>query len=116
MADSFLPVRPVSEAREQLSRALARFRLEGAAAEPVIFGSHRKPEAVVIPFELYAQLVDRRRRRRAAANATASVLAELPGPVSPAFQQDLERAVEGTISEDELYRRTLERHRRHDQA
>jgi hypothetical protein len=111
VAEFLQPVQPVSEAREQLSRALARFRREGAAAEPVIFGSHRKPEAVVIPFELYAELIEHRRRRRAAANAAASVLAELPGPLSPAFQQDLEQAVEGTITEDELYQRTLERHR-----
>lgn len=27
------------------------------AAEPIVFGAHRKPEAVVIPFELYARLL-----------------------------------------------------------
>src|SRR5262245_2276266 len=102
MAESYLPVRPVSEAREQLSQALARFRREGVAAEPVIFGSHRKPEAVVMPFELYAELIEHRRRSRAAANAAASVLAELPGPLSPAFQQDLEQAIQGTITADEF--------------
>lgn len=36
---------------------LERFRQEGIAATPVIFGAHRKPEAVVIPFELYASLL-----------------------------------------------------------
>ncbi len=81
MSESYLRVSPVSEAREQLSNALARFRRDGAAAQPVIFGSHRKPEAIIIPFELYAELVEHRRRSRAAANATASVLAELPGPL-----------------------------------
>ena len=30
---------------------------EGVAADPIGFGSHRRPEAVVIPFELYVQLV-----------------------------------------------------------
>ncbi len=40
-----------------LPDALRRFRAEGLKAEPVVFGSHRKPEAVVIPFELYAQLL-----------------------------------------------------------
>src|ERR1700716_1127468 len=112
MGDSYLPVRPVSEAREQLSQALARFRREGAAAEPVIFGSHRKPEAVVVPFEVYAEIVEYRRRRMAAAETRASVLAELPGEFSPEFEADLERAVQGRLSARELYTRTLERHRR----
>lgn len=48
---------PSGEFREQLPAVLRRFRAEHAAAAPVIFGSHRKPEAVVIPFELYAQLL-----------------------------------------------------------
>jgi antitoxin StbD len=50
-------VLPSREAREELPKALARFRKEGASAEPVIFGSHRKPEGVVIPFALYASLL-----------------------------------------------------------
>ncbi len=45
-----------TEARTSLSQTLARFRIEGAAADPVVFGDHRKPEGVVLPFELYAQL------------------------------------------------------------
>ena len=44
-------VHPLSEVRARLSGILARFRLEGAAAEPVAFGSHRKPEAILIPYE-----------------------------------------------------------------
>ncbi|WP_188743663.1 hypothetical protein [Agromyces bauzanensis] len=52
-----LPVLPSREARAAMSGALARFRERGAAAEPVVFGAHRKPEAVVIPFELYAELL-----------------------------------------------------------
>jgi antitoxin StbD len=47
-----------TEARTSLSQTLARFRVEGAASEPIIFGDHRKPEGVVLPFELYAQLED----------------------------------------------------------
>ncbi len=47
-----------TEARTALSQTLARFRIEGAAADPVVFGDHRKPEGVVLPFELYAQLED----------------------------------------------------------
>jgi hypothetical protein len=112
MSEPYMHVRPVSEVREELSSALARFRREGAAAAPIIFGSHRKPEAVVIPFEGYIRYLDFIRRQQAAAEATASVQAELPGEFTPDFQADLEQAVLGRISADELYTRTLERHRR----
>jgi antitoxin StbD len=47
-----------TEARTSLSQTIARFRIEGASAEPVVFGDHRKPEGVVLPFELYVQLED----------------------------------------------------------
>ena len=46
-------VHALSEVRQRLSGILARFRREGAAAEPVAFGSHRKPEAVLLPYEVY---------------------------------------------------------------
>lgn len=52
-----LPVLPSNEARTELPKALKRFRAEGALAEPMLFGSHRRPEAAVIPFELYSQLL-----------------------------------------------------------
>ena len=48
-------VHPLSEVRQRLSGILARFRREGAAAEPVAFGSHRKPEAILLPYEVYEQ-------------------------------------------------------------
>lgn len=51
------PVLPSGDARAALPEALRRFRAEGVSAEPIVFGSHRKPEAVVIPFELYSQLL-----------------------------------------------------------
>jgi len=50
-------VLPTNEAREQLSKALARFRTRGARAEPIIFGAHRRPEAAVVPFALMEQLL-----------------------------------------------------------
>jgi hypothetical protein len=50
-------VLPTSQARAELSTAVARFRREGLSATPVVFGSHRKPEGVVLPFELFEQLV-----------------------------------------------------------
>jgi hypothetical protein len=45
-----IQVHPLSEVRARLSGILARFRREGAAAEPIAFGSHRKPEAILIPY------------------------------------------------------------------
>lgn len=50
-------VLPSREIRTELPKALQRFRREGITAQPVVFGAHRKPEAVVIPFELYASLL-----------------------------------------------------------
>lgn len=52
-----LPVLPTSEARTELPKALRRFRAEGALAQPVVFGGHRRAEGVVIPFELYTELL-----------------------------------------------------------
>lgn len=49
-------VRTSREAREEIGATLARFQIEGAGAEPLVFGAHRKPQAAVIPFELYERL------------------------------------------------------------
>lgn len=46
-----------SDARKGLNATLERFRREGVNAEPVVFGSHRKPEAVMIPYVRYQQLL-----------------------------------------------------------
>ncbi|WP_104081767.1 hypothetical protein [Cryobacterium sp. Y11] len=48
---------PSREPRSELPTALARFRIEGLAAQPVVFGAHSKPETVVISFALYASLL-----------------------------------------------------------
>lgn len=50
-------VLPSREIRTELPKALERFRHEGIGAAPIVFGAHRRPEAVVIPFELYAALL-----------------------------------------------------------
>ncbi|GGI45808.1 putative nucleotidyltransferase [Agromyces flavus] len=50
------PVVPVAEARAGLSRILRGFRARGKDAETVIIGSHRRPEAVLVPFEQFASL------------------------------------------------------------
>ena len=47
-----------TEARIALSQTLARFRAHGVAAEPLVFGDHRRPEGVVLPYETFIQLED----------------------------------------------------------
>lgn len=47
-------VRPTSEVRVELSQIARRF--DAGDAEPVIFGSHRRPQAVIIPVALWEQL------------------------------------------------------------
>lgn len=47
---------PSREARQHLGSMLQRFR-EGEW-EPMIFGAHRKAEAVILPFEEYERLLD----------------------------------------------------------
>jgi PHD/YefM family antitoxin component YafN of YafNO toxin-antitoxin module len=45
-----------TEARTGLSQTLAGFRRLGVNAEPVVFGDHRKPEGVVLPYELFQRV------------------------------------------------------------
>jgi antitoxin StbD len=109
-----LQVHPLSEVRQRLSGILARFRREGAASEPVAFGSHRKPEAILLPYEVYEryEALSRQRARLDSALASAqSVQAELPGPFSPDHDREVAAYVDGEISAAELYRRTVARYR-----
>ena len=107
-------VHPLSEVRKRLSGILARFRREGAAAEPVAFGSHRKPEAVLLPYEVYERyeaLARRRERLDNALSAAQSVQVELPGPFSPDHDREVSAYIDGEIGAAELYRRTVARYR-----
>jgi antitoxin StbD len=49
---------PSAEARDQLSSYLKLFRKKGGQAEPVVFGSHRKPEGVILSYERYERQVE----------------------------------------------------------
>ena len=51
-------VETTSGTREQLTPHVARFRESGAAAAPVVFGDHRKPEAVLLSYETFQVLLD----------------------------------------------------------
>lgn len=44
-------VRPSREVRDHFGELLDEMRTRGAKAKPVVFGSHRKPEAVILSFE-----------------------------------------------------------------
>ncbi len=46
-----------SAARSQLTSIVADFRRDGPDAEPVVFGSHRKAEAAVIPIAMLEKLL-----------------------------------------------------------
>lgn len=46
-----------SEVRERLPSIARTFRERGAAAAPVCFGSHRRPEAVILPAALFERLL-----------------------------------------------------------
>ncbi|MDO4918147.1 hypothetical protein [Kocuria sp.] len=51
MASPHTRFRMTREARESLGDTFRRFRVEGLAAEPVIFGAEGKPEAVILPYQ-----------------------------------------------------------------
>jgi len=57
MKRNLMEVLPTSEARAELSSTVMRFREEGISAAPVLFGSHRKPEGVLLPFSLFERLI-----------------------------------------------------------
>lgn len=75
----------VSDTRKNLTGHVARFRSEGIDAEPVVFGDHRRPEAVLLPFDTFELLLDvaedivlaqRVRERAATDDGTRVTLAE----------------------------------------
>ena len=59
------------EARAALPAMLERFRQDGADAEPIVIGAHRRPEAVVLSYERYLQLAGGRQRVAAALDRQA---------------------------------------------
>ena len=50
-------VLPTTEARDRLSEILREFERQGAAAEPVTFGSHRRPQGVLLSWSLWLELL-----------------------------------------------------------
>jgi antitoxin StbD len=50
-------VLPTTEARARLSQIVGEFERQGARAEPVTFGSHRKPQGVIVPWALWLEIL-----------------------------------------------------------
>ena len=50
-------VLPTTEVRAKLSQIAAEFERHGVRAEPVAFGSHRRPQGIIIPWELWLEIL-----------------------------------------------------------
>ncbi len=50
-------VLPTTEVRAKLSQIAADFERRGVSAEPVAFGSHRRPQGIIIPWELWLEIL-----------------------------------------------------------
>lgn len=48
---------PTTEARAKLSQIAAEFERQGVSGEPVTFGSHRRPQGVIIPWALWLEIL-----------------------------------------------------------
>jgi hypothetical protein len=81
---------------------------------PSLSPSDRKPEAVLLPYEVYERyeaLARQRSRLDNALSAAQSVQVEVPGAFSPDHDREVSAYVDGEISAAELYRRTVARYR-----
>lgn len=50
-------VLPTTEVRAKLSQIAADFERHGVGAEPVAFGSHRRPQGIILPWELWLEIL-----------------------------------------------------------
>ena len=57
MAIKHHQVLPTTEVRARLSQIAAEFERAGAGGHPVAFGSHRRPQGVIIPWELWLEIL-----------------------------------------------------------
>ncbi len=49
-------VLPTNEARARLNAIAATFDADGSHAEPVVFGSHRRAQGVIVSWELWQRI------------------------------------------------------------
>jgi antitoxin StbD len=86
-------VQATSIARAELTTRVSEFRGLGDDARPIVFGSHRKPQAVVVPYDLFTALLDlaegvphipraaepaKRSRKKAKLTESAQIVQNLP--------------------------------------
>lgn len=86
-------VQATSIARAELTTRVSEFRELGDDARPIVFGSHRKPQAVVVPYDLFSALLDlaegvphipraaepaKRSRKKAKTTDSAKIVQNLP--------------------------------------
>jgi antitoxin StbD len=86
-------VQATSIARAELTTRVSEFRGLGDDARPIVFGSHRKPQAVVVPYDLFTALLDlaegvphipraaepaKRSRKKAKVSDSAKIVQNLP--------------------------------------
>ncbi|GHB66683.1 hypothetical protein GCM10010331_63380 [Streptomyces xanthochromogenes] len=107
--DKIPEVVTVSDARVGLSRMLAELESDGAGAEPVLIGAHRKPQGVLLSVAAYEALSGRAARRAAADSATGSLAAE-GLTTTEESAHDTEAYVAGRMSADDLVSRAVARH------
>jgi antitoxin StbD len=50
-------VLPTTEVRAKLSQIAAEFERRGIGAEPVAFGSHRRPQGIILPWDLWLEIL-----------------------------------------------------------
>lgn len=48
---------PTTKARAKLSQIVAEFERDGLGSEPVTFGSHRRPQGVIIAWDLWLEIL-----------------------------------------------------------
>ncbi|MCT9087539.1 type II toxin-antitoxin system Phd/YefM family antitoxin [Streptomyces sp. ASQP_92] len=99
----------VSDARVGLSRMLADLEHEGATAQPVLIGAHRRPQGVLLSVAAFERLSGRAARQAAVDSATGSLAAE-GLTVTDAAGRDTEAYVSGQLSADDLVARAVARH------
>jgi hypothetical protein len=49
-------VQPTNRVRDRLNKITAEFDDAGADAAPIVFGSHRRPQAVLLSWEAFLRL------------------------------------------------------------
>lgn len=48
---------PTTEVRAKLSQIATEFERQGISADPVAFGSHRRPQGIIISWELWLEIL-----------------------------------------------------------